>query len=111
MGVQFHPEKSGGIGVNIIGRFLRHYSSAGASVPSLPAASTATTESPEERTDLTRRIVACLDVRCTDAGELAVTKGDQVRLQDRALHPFPNACSSTRSGMQIVVRCGTLETR
>jgi len=65
--VQFHPEKSGAAGLAILRRLL----TAGdlGSGPEPPIA--------RSETHLARRIIACLDVRTNDAGDLVVTKGDQ----------------------------------
>ncbi len=73
---QFHPEKSGAAGLNIINNFIKS-SHQGQGQP-------ATKESVFHRTktSIAKRIVACLDVRTNDEGDLVVTKGDQYDVRD-----------------------------
>jgi len=73
---QFHPEKSGDAGLDILGNFLRQTASGGAQVPIYPMS----TAAPDTR--LAKRIIACLDVRTNDAGDLVVTKGDQYDVRE-----------------------------
>ena len=74
LATQFHPEKSGVAGLRVLRAFLEgqqweswigdpsHFISQG----------------------LTRRIIACLDVRTNDEGDLVVTKGDQYDVRERS---------------------------
>jgi glutamine amidotransferase/cyclase len=68
--VQFHPEKSGVAGLRLLERFLAGQPAA-AGHP--PRAAT---------TGFAKRIIACLDVRSNDAGDLVVTKGDQYDVRE-----------------------------
>lgn len=66
---QFHPEKSGAAGLRILARYL---DSSGETIRLSAAAS------PQPvKTVMAKRIIACLDVRSNDQGDLVVTKGDQ----------------------------------
>ncbi|WRT70511.1 imidazoleglycerol phosphate synthase, cyclase subunit [Kwoniella shivajii] len=87
---QFHPEKSGPAGLDLLRRWLE------ASPESL-SASKSTSPSPERTwqirnpdqsrgytNGLASRIVACLDVRSNDNGDLVVTKGDQYDVREKS---------------------------
>lgn len=65
IGTQFHPEKSGSAGIRLLENFM-----------------TQKNLKPGKPVDirgkgLSKRIIACLDVRANDHGDLVVTKGDQ----------------------------------
>ncbi|KAF1816538.1 imidazole glycerol phosphate synthase HisHF [Eremomyces bilateralis CBS 781.70] len=72
---QFHPEKSGAAGLRVIKAFLDSRR-----VSDLPY----TPDSLLSQEGLTRRIIACLDVRTNDSGDLVVTKGDQYDVREKS---------------------------
>lgn len=71
---QFHPEKSGAAGLRTLKAFLDGKRSQ--KLPETPSAEAA-------REGLTRRVIACLDVRTNDQGDLVVTKGDQYDVREK----------------------------
>lgn len=79
---QFHPEKSGAAGLALMKAFLE-IALVGAPL------STGETSAPgrcagDVPTNLAKRVIACLDVRSNDAGDLVVTKGDQYDVREHA---------------------------
>lgn len=74
MATQFHPEKSGAAGLRVLKAFLEGKRSQ--KLPEQPSAA-------ETKEGLTRRVIACLDVRTNDQGDLVVTKGDQYDVREK----------------------------
>jgi glutamine amidotransferase/cyclase len=75
LATQFHPEKSGAAGLRLLKAFLE-----GKRLSPLPK-ELQTNGAAQE--GLTRRVIACLDVRANDAGDLVVTKGDQYDVREK----------------------------
>ncbi|KAI1332655.1 putative bifunctional histidine biosynthesis protein hishf [Xylariaceae sp. FL0255] len=75
LATQFHPEKSGVAGLRVIKSFLDGMGER-----------TLGTEvaGPVPTGGLTRRVIACLDVRTNDHGDLVVTKGDQYDVREKS---------------------------
>eukprot|EP01134_Creolimax_fragrantissima_P007500 CFRG7500T1 len=74
MATQYHPEKSSKAGLNMIKRFLEKSKFV---TPMLVKQLSPTP------TVLAKRIIACLDVRANDSGDLVVTKGDQYDVREK----------------------------
>ena len=77
---QFHPEKSGTVGLGLIDSFLSR--SGIISGSSIPPAVTINSIQSAKPTIYVKRVIACLDVRSNDAGDLVVTKGDQYDVRE-----------------------------
>lgn len=71
---QFHPEKSGAAGLRVIKAFLE--GNIRAKLADMSSAVIA-------KDGITRRVIACLDVRTNDEGDLVVTKGDQYDVREK----------------------------
>ncbi|KAI0102772.1 putative bifunctional histidine biosynthesis protein hishf [Nemania sp. FL0031] len=74
LATQFHPEKSGVAGLRVLKSFLT-----GEGEKTLGQEVTG----PAPTGGLTRRVIACLDVRTNDQGDLVVTKGDQYDVREK----------------------------
>lgn len=92
-GTQFHPEKSGDAGLKIIAAWLSESEADRAVAPPTPRVPRA----PRAKDGLTKRIVACMDVRSNDDGDLVVTKGDQYDVREKA-PSAPGTVQATASG-------------
>ncbi|KAF6766161.1 imidazoleglycerol phosphate synthase [Ephemerocybe angulata] len=80
-GTQFHPEKSGEAGLALIDSWLRKPESEHLHAPSAPVRKL----TPKPTHALTKRIIACMDVRANDQGDLVVTKGDQYDVREKTV--------------------------
>ncbi|KAK1964525.1 imidazoleglycerol phosphate synthase [Colletotrichum sublineola] len=78
---QFHPEKSGAAGLRCLRAFLN--GSGAAALAAADAVVTPPAAAVPFKDGLTRRVIACLDVRTNDQGDLVVTKGDQYDVRDK----------------------------
>ena len=78
--VQFHPEKSGPTGLSLLSKWLNKSELKPSNNPDtgLKVAQL------KSRHGLTKRIVACMDVRTNDQGDLVVTKGDQYDVREKS---------------------------
>lgn len=70
LATQFHPEKSGSSGLRLLQNFIE------------AAQGPASLDFRSQGTRLAKRIIACLDVRSNDQGDLVVTKGDRYDVRE-----------------------------
>src|SRR5277367_1552121 len=97
LATQFHPEKSGKAGLRVLKAFLED-------LPLEEEISAADAKVVETASGgLTKRVIACLDVRANDAGDLVVTKGDQYDVRE-ATAPPPTATTTTTTSLPSPVR-------
>lgn len=75
---QFHPEKSSFAGLKVIDNFLKQQHP----ITKYSKAQKLVLANDYSNYGLTRRIIACLDVRTNDQGDLVVTKGDQYDVRE-----------------------------
>jgi len=97
---QFHPEKSGSAGLALINEWLKKPDSEHIHAPDAPLV--VRTPLPQHR--LTKRIVACMDVRANDEGDLVVTKGDQYDVREKVDPSLSNDASNISSNAAGAVR-------
>lgn len=88
---QFHPEKSGAAGQRVLRAFLEARRS-----ETLPMHLSKSTF----REGLTKRIIACLDVRTNDQGDLVVTKGDQYDVREKSDNAVRNLGKPVQKAQQ-----------
>ncbi|KAK3898343.1 hypothetical protein C8A05DRAFT_38072 [Staphylotrichum tortipilum] len=81
---QFHPEKSGVAGLRVIRAFLDGSGAKALAANPPTTASDAVVQAAIAQEGLTRRVIACLDVRTNDQGDLVVTKGDQYDVREKS---------------------------
>lgn len=77
---QFHPEKSGSAGIHVLDQWLKTPTFA---LMHTDISQTVPSKSFAQKDSFIRRIVACLDVRTNDDGDLVVTKGDQYDVREK----------------------------
>lgn len=80
---QFHPEKSGVAGLRVLRAFLDG-SGAKALAENPTQGINGDVSAMIAQEGLTRRVIACLDVRTNDQGDLVVTKGDQYDVREKS---------------------------
>lgn len=103
---QFHPEKSGQAGLNVLKAWLSQ-----TGVVPVSETRSVSIESRREalaKNGFTKRVVACLDVRANDDGDLVVTKGDQYDVREKDLPDTPK--SDTNENLAVPLPNGAAST-
>lgn len=99
---QFHPEKSGRAGLELLRAWLEQPGTIDPSKERL-LQDPQQVATPAPRDGLTKRIVACLDVRSNDDGDLVVTKGESYDVREKA-EPTTKTTDSGASSSKRKVR-------
>ncbi|KAI0307871.1 imidazole glycerol phosphate synthase HisHF [Multifurca ochricompacta] len=98
-GSQFHPEKSGEAGLRLLDVWLRGSTSTTPRLSPAPHVPFL----PRPRDGFTKRIIACMDVRANDQGDLVVTKGDRYDVREKAtVSASPGSHSTTTTTTTII---------
>mmetsp|Transcript_16629 Transcript_16629/g.26571 ORF Transcript_16629/g.26571 Transcript_16629/m.26571 type:complete len:571 (+) Transcript_16629:54-1766(+) len=82
--MQFHPEKSGKTGLSLIKKVLDVCLSEASIPTSIGTGGSSNKELQKKKTTMCNRIIACLDVRSNDDGDLVVTKGDCYDVREKS---------------------------
>ncbi|KAG8835959.1 Histidine biosynthesis bifunctional protein hisB [Serendipita sp. 399] len=107
LAVQFHPEKSGPAGLSLLDSWVKAPIQTLSSLdntsssPLSPAPKTRVERPPAARDGLAKRIVACMDVRTNDEGDLVVTKGDQYDVREKV-----SSTTTTNTQATVAVKTG-----
>ena len=83
---QFHPEKSGFAGLKVLESFIKYTNLFKVSLKQLDVKVDVKVDFKDWKfppDSLSKRIIACLDVRSNDDGDLVVTKGDQYDVREK----------------------------
>jgi len=91
---QFHPEKSGPSGLRLLASWLRAPEHCPPPVASLIHRSSVP-RGPQPTDGMAKRIIACLDVRANDEGDLVVTKGDQYDVREKSTSSLTTTTTTT----------------
>ncbi|KAF8680152.1 phosphate synthase [Rhizoctonia solani] len=88
---QFHPEKSGEAGLSVLKAWLS------APLDATKAPTQRATRALAPNDGFIRRVIACMDVRANDEGDLVVTKGDQYDVREKETGPKTEVILSSGS--------------
>ena len=99
-GTQFHPEKSGESGLRVLDAWLSKTEQELTHEPPAPLVARPL----KSRDGFTKRIIACMDVRANDEGDLVVTKGDQYDVREKVVPSSPSSSSNVQANTGGAVR-------